>query len=386
MTRSMTFSRTVRRERSQRMRVVSVVGARPQFIKAAIVSRALRGRSIDEVLVHTGQHYSDRMSDLFFRDLALPLPDRNLGVGSGTHGQQTGRMLAAIEAVLAESRPDRVLVYGDTNSTIAAALAAAKLQLPVDHVEAGLRSFDRDMPEELNRVLTDGVADLLFCPTASAVENLANEGIRAGVHLVGDVMLDLALEMQGKASAGPLPNGIRPGEYFIATVHRASNTDDPTRLEAVMRALSRVSREIAPVVLPAHPRLRGCLASAGVPSDGVCCIEPVGYLEMQRLIMRARGVITDSGGVQKEALFHGVPCLTLRDSTEWVETVAAGVNQLLGDRLDELPSAAMECRGVRPVSADVLERFGGGRAGARIADVVNGAQSTRRRWRTAGLA
>jgi UDP-N-acetylglucosamine 2-epimerase len=382
----MTSLRTARRERSPPMRVVSVVGARPQFIKAAIVSRALRARDIDEVLVHTGQHYSDGMSDVFFRDLPLPLPDRNLGVGSGSHGEQTSRMMAAIEAVFAESRPDRVLVYGDTNSTIAAALAAAKLQLPVDHVEAGLRSFDRDMPEELNRVLTDHVADLLFCPTSTAVENLANEGIRAGVHLVGDVMLDLALEVQGEAAAGPLPDGIHPGEYFIATVHRASNTDDPTRLDAIMRALSRVSREIAPVVLPVHPRLRGCLTKASVPSDGVRCIAPVGYLEMQRLIMRARGVITDSGGVQKEALFHGVPCLTLRDSTEWVETIETGMNQLLGDRLDELPSAAQDCRGVRPVPAQVLERFGGGKAGVRIAQLVKGAQLARRRWRTDGLA
>ena len=368
------------------MRVVSVVGARPQFIKAAIVSRALRAGGIDEILVHTGQHYSDSMSDLFFRDLALPLPDRNLGVGSGTHGEQTGRMLEAIAAVLVEARPDRVLVYGDTNSTIAAALAAAKLQLPVDHVEAGLRSFDRDMPEEVNRVLTDALSDLLFCPTKTAVENLATEGIRDGVHLVGDVMLDLALEVRDSAAPAALPAGVRAGEYFVATVHRASNTDDAARLAEVMRALSRVSNDVAPVVLPAHPRLRGCLTSAGIASNGVRCIEPVGYFEMQGLIRNARGVITDSGGVQKEAAFHGVPCLTLRDTTEWVETVQGGLNRLLGDQLDDLPTAAMECRGARPIPPELLQAFGGGQAGARIAELVAIAAGTRRRWRTAGHA
>jgi UDP-GlcNAc3NAcA epimerase len=360
--------------------VLAVVGARPQFIKAAIVSRALRSTGVRELLVHTGQHYDDRLSDLFFRELALPAPDRHLGVGSAGHGQQTGRMLAALEDVIQEIRPDRVLVYGDTNSTIAGALAAAKLHVAVDHVEAGLRSFDRDMPEEINRLVTDHVADLLFCPTRTAVRNLEREGIRQGVHLVGDVMLDLALETRDSALAVPLPDGVREGEFFVATVHRPSNTHEPERLRALIDALGRVSREVAPVVLPAHPRLRSRLRDAGVDPDGVRLLEPVGYLEMQGLILRARGVITDSGGVQKEALFHGTRCLTLRDTTEWVESVAAGLNELIGDRLEVLPEAAARCRDRTVAPAAVLDQFGAGRAGQRIAHILAEAGQHRFRW------
>lgn len=361
--------------------VVSVIGARPQFIKAAIVSRALRSAGVSEVLVHTGQHYDDRLSDLFFRELGLPTPDRHLGVGSAAHGEQTGRMVAALETVIQEVQPERVLVYGDTNSTVAGALAAAKLQVALDHVEAGLRSFDRDMPEEINRVVTDHVADLLFCPTHTAVRNLAREGIRQGVHLVGDVMLDLALETRDQARLVPLPKDVEEGEFFLATVHRASNTDEPVRLRNLMDTLGRVSRDVAPVILPAHPRLRSRLEAAHIDPDGVRLLEPVGYLEMQGLIQRARGVITDSGGVQKEALFHGTRCLTLRDSTEWVESVEAGLNELLGDRLEALPEAAARCRDRSPVPEAVLEQFGGGRAGERLAKLVAEAGGRRHRWR-----
>jgi UDP-N-acetylglucosamine 2-epimerase len=361
--------------------VVAVVGARPQFVKAAIVSRALRTAGVHEVLVHTGQHYDDALSGLFFNELGLPTPDRHLGVGSAPHGEQTGRMVGALEGVIRELQPDRVLVYGDTNSTIAGALAAAKLQVAVDHVEAGLRSFDRDMPEEINRVVTDHVADLLFCPTQTAVQNLEREGIRHGVHLVGDVMLDLALETRDRALSIPLPSAVREGEFFIATIHRASNTDEPVRLRALMNALGRVSREVAPVVLPAHPRLRSRLRDAAVDPDGVRLVEPVGYLEMQGLILRARGVITDSGGVQKEALFHGTRCLTLRDSTEWVESVDAGLNELLGDRLDALPEAAARCGDRTFVPTTVFEQFGGGHAGDRVAALVVEAGRERLRWR-----
>ena len=290
-------------------------------------------------------------------------------------------MIAALEDVIQEVQPDRVVVYGDTNSTIAGALAAAKLQVAVDHVEAGLRSFDRDMPEEINRVVTDHVADLLFCPTQTAVRNLDREGIRQGVHLAGDVMLDLALETRDNALLVPLPTGMKEGEFFLATVHRASNTDEPIRLRALMDTLGRVSREVAPVILPAHPRLRSRLRDAHVDSDGVQLVEPVGYLEMQGLIQRARGVITDSGGLQKEALFHGTRCLTLRDSTEWVESVDAGLNELLGDRLDALPVAAARCVDRSPAPASVLDQFGGGRAGERIAALVAEAGGHRHRWR-----
>ena len=363
------------------MRVMSVVGARPQFVKAAVVSRALRAGDICEVLVHTGQHYDDRMSAAFFRDLEMRAPDVSLDIGSGSHGEQTGRMLGAIEQVMLAERPDRVLVYGDTNTTIAAALAASKLMIPVDHVEAGLRSFDRDMPEEQNRVVADHLSDLLLCPTAAAVDNLSREGITAGVLFVGDVMLDLALAIQDAALDLPLP-GVNDGEYFVATVHRPSNTDDPRRLAEVLAELERVSTQIAPVVLPVHPRLASRIEELGSDLRGLICIEPAGYPLMQALILRARGVITDSGGVQKEALFHGVRCITLRNSTEWMESVTAGMNRLLGDSLSDLVEAAHECRGRVDTPPGVLESFGGGDAGRRIADAIRQAGSSRRRWRT----
>ncbi len=314
------------------MRIATVVGARPQFIKAAAVSRVLRARpGVEEVLVHTGQHYDEEMSDVFFEDLEIPRPDHHLGIGSSTHGTQTGRMLEAIERVILDEKPDRVLVYGDTNSTLAGALAAVKLCIPVGHVEAGLRSFNRYMPEEINRVLADHASDLLFAPTNAAVENLRREGIAGdGVHLVGDVMYDVALCYAAKADQRSRvleQLGLRSKGYVLATVHRAENTDEPSRLRAIFEGLERVAQDL-PVVLPLHPRTRRCLELSRIKVTNIDLIEPVGYLEMVMLEKNAAVIATDSGGVQKEAFFYCVPCVTLRDETEWVETVNSGWNRL----------------------------------------------------------
>lgn len=317
------------------MRVAAIVGARPQFIKAAAVSRVLRGAfGVEETLVHTGQHYDKAMSRVFFDELEIPEPDHHLGVGSGPHGAQTGRMLEAIERVLVDEEPDWVLVYGDTNSTLAGALAAAKLHIPVAHVEAGLRSFNREMPEEINRVLADHASDLLFAPTYAAVENLRREGLAGNrVHMVGDVMYDVALYYGDKAERKSRildDLGLVSEEYILATVHRAENTDDLERLLAIFEGLGEAAREV-PVVLPLHPRTRKALERAGVLEKAARClllIEPVGYLDMVMLEKNARLIVTDSGGVQKEAFFYRVPCVTLRDETEWVELVELGWNRL----------------------------------------------------------
>jgi UDP-N-acetylglucosamine 2-epimerase len=315
------------------VKVAAVVGARPQFIKAAPVSRALRDAGHEELLIHTGQHYDDRMSKVFFDELAIPAPAVNLGVGSGPHGEQTGRMLEAIERVLVDSRPDQVIVYGDTNSTIAAALAACKLGIPLAHVEAGLRSFNRTMPEEHNRVLTDHCADRLFCPTRTAVENLAREGVTAGVHLVGDTMYDAVLQFADLARARSrilTTLGLAPRSYLLATVHRPYNTDDPANLRAILDGLVATA---LPVVFPVHPRTRARIAAldgTAPRAANVRMLEPLGYLDMLNLETNARMILTDSGGMQKEAYFFGVPCVTLRPETEWVETVAAGRNVLAG--------------------------------------------------------
>lgn len=317
------------------MRILTVVGARPQFVKAATVSRAIAAREgITEVLVHTGQHYDQNMSDVFFDELEIPRPDVNLGIGGGTHGQQTGRMLAAIEQILLESPPDWVLVYGDTNSTLAGALAAVKLHIRLAHVEAGLRSYNRCMPEELNRVLTDHAADLLLAPTQTAVDNLAREGIGPDrVVRCGDVMQDAAIFYGSRAVGSDLLErlGLGPGGFVLATVHRAENTDDPARLAAIVEGLRQCARDL-PVVLPLHPRTRQALAQhrIDVPDDGrLRLLDPVGYLDMVTLERHARLIATDSGGVQKEAYFQRVPCVTLRDETEWVELVALGWNRLV---------------------------------------------------------
>jgi UDP-N-acetylglucosamine 2-epimerase len=312
------------------MKVLTVVGARPQLVKAAAVSRILR-QEHDEVLVHTGQHYDYGMSEVFFEELELPQPDVNLGVGSGPHGAQTGAMLAGIERVLQEAQPDWLLVYGDTNSTVAGALAASKLNVPVAHVEAGLRSFNRAMPEEINRVVTDHVSELLLCPSTTAVRNLADEGVRTGVFCIGDVMLDALLFARARAFSRSdvlALLSLRDGDYVVATVHRAENTDDERRLLSILQGLAASPHA---VVFPVHPRTHKTLETLDfrLPAH-VSLIEPLGYLDMVRLVSSARAVATDSGGLQKEAYWLGVPCVTLRGETEWLETVEAGWNRVVG--------------------------------------------------------
>lgn len=317
-------------------KILTVVGARPQFIKAATVSRAIRnsvGIDISEVIVHTGQHYDKKMSQVFFDELDLPSPDYNLGISGLTHGAMTGRMLEAIESVILREKPDWVLVYGDTNSTVAGALAAAKLHVPVAHVEAGLRSFNMRMPEEINRIVADRVSKLLFCPTDAAVQNLAREGITAGVHNVGDVMYDAVLHYGKKAGNSSLILNdfeLNRHNFVLATCHRQENTDDSVRFAEIALALNKIAREI-PVVFPVHPRTRKRLSELGLDGSlsDVRVIEPVSYLDMMALEQAAMLIITDSGGVQKEAFFFGVPCITLRDETEWVETVSCGWNRLV---------------------------------------------------------
>lgn len=317
-------------EKDVSFKVLTVVGARPQFVKAAAVGRVFRQRGVTEVLVHTGQHFSADMSDVFFRELGMPEPDYNLGVGGLPHGAMTGRMLEGIEGILERERPDWVLVYGDTNSTLAGALAAAKRHVPIAHVEAGLRSFNRAMPEEINRVLTDHVSTLLLCPTRRAVANLAREGIVAGCEHVGDVMYDVALAVRDvalKTSAILDRLGLEDDGFVLATVHRAENTEDAGRLTEVFDAVRRLA-DGRPVVLPLHPRTAQAAARHGVPLDGLTLCDPVGYIDMTRLICGSRLVVTDSGGLQKEAYFHARPCVTLRDETEWVETIECGWNRL----------------------------------------------------------
>ncbi len=360
------------------MNILTIVGARPQFIKAAPVSQALRARH-REVLVHTGQHYDANMSDVFFAELGIPEPNANLGIGSGSHGQQTGRMLMAIEEVLLAERPDWLLVYGDTNSTLAAALAAVKLGVPVAHVEAGLRSFNRAMPEEHNRVLTDHCADLLFCPTLTAVKLLAAEGLTAGVHLVGDVMVDALrqhAELARQRSDALARLGLGPQGYLLATVHRPYNTDAPEALRSIFAAFGDICQQRhQPVVLPLHPRTRRQLDAWGLhPPASVRLIDPVGYLDMLALEQAAALILTDSGGVQKEAYAFAVPCITLRPETEWVETVQAGWNVVVGADRDAIVQAATQHRwpdGPPP------PLFGDGHAAERIAAVLEQSHTLR---------
>jgi UDP-N-acetylglucosamine 2-epimerase len=311
--------------------VLTVVGARPHFIKAAQVTRALRNEGVEEVLVHTGQHYDFEMSQRFFDELALPAPKHHLGIGSGPHGRQTGGMLASLEPVMMSEQPSLVVVYGDTNSTLAGALCAAKLQLPIAHVEAGLRSFNRRMPEEINRIVTDRLSRSLFCPSERAVDNLRQEGIVAGVAVVGDVLcgaLHQALSLC-RSSRGLLDElALEDRSYLLATLHRPENVDDAGRLTRLLHALSVLGER---VILPLHPRTRDALEESGLSfGPSVTTIAPVGYVDMVRLERSARLVLTDSGGVQREAYWLGVPCLTLRDETEWEETVESGWNLLVG--------------------------------------------------------
>ena len=352
------------------MKILSVVGARPQFIKAAPVGRALRQAGVTEVLLHTGQHYDRTMSEVFFSELGIPEPDYNLVVGSGSHAAQTAAMLTGIEDTILGERPDTVLIYGDTNSTLAGALAAAKLGVPVAHVEAGLRSYNRTMPEEINRVVADSVSSLLFCPTGVAATNLQREGITAGVHIVGDVMYDAvlwAVEHSGNNANTILSRlGLSNKGYLLATIHRASNTDDPDKLSAIVSALNASGEK---VVFPVHPRTRKALDAAGIAlGDNVLAIEPVSYLEMLALEGHARAILTDSGGVQKEALWLAVPCITLREETEWVETVECGWNTLTGTDRDKMLAALQ----ATPPTTTPPQIYGDGHAAERIASILNG--------------
>ncbi|MEL6963991.1 MAG: UDP-N-acetylglucosamine 2-epimerase (non-hydrolyzing) [Pseudomonadota bacterium] len=313
------------------MRFVTIAGARPQFVKVAVVARALDDLGdVDHRIIHTGQHYDHRMSAQFFDELAIPEPDHNLGIAGGSHGQMTGRMMEAIEGILLQAPPDAVLIYGDTNSTLAGGLAAAKLHLPVYHVEAGLRSFNRRMPEEVNRVLSDHISEILFCPTTTAVDHLAKEGITDGVHLVGDVMYDATIFAREAARQRSTIMGdlnLVDGSYILLTLHRAENTDDPSRLAEICRYVEEHAGT-SKLVFPVHPRTRHAFQRQRLEINGCQMIEPVGYIDMHRLIAGASMVMTDSGGLQKEAYFHRKPCLTLRDETEWVETIEAGWNRL----------------------------------------------------------
>lgn len=354
------------------MKIVTVVGARPQFIKAAPVSRALQAAGHNEFMLHTGQHYDHAMSQVFFEELGLPPVGINLDVRSGHHGDQTGRMLAGIEQVLLSEKPDRVLVYGDTNSTLAGALAAVKLHIPLAHVEAGLRSYNRRMPEEHNRVLTDHCADLLFCPTKTAVENLAGEGLTVGVHEVGDPMYDAVLLFAERArehSTILQDLGLKKGEYLLATVHRAYNTDDPEALKAIFSVLTSIQET---VVFPVHPRTRQKLRDYDLiqkesVTQNLILIDPVDYLDMLVLEQNARVILTDSGGVQKEAYFFAVPCLTLRPETEWVETVQSGWNLLVGVDLEKVTAGLQH---TFPSIHQQPKLFGDGRAAFHIARIL----------------
>jgi UDP-GlcNAc3NAcA epimerase len=400
------------------MRVLSIVGARPQFIKAAVVSQQLRRAGLEELLVHTGQHYDFNMSEVFFRELALPVPNHYLGIGSGRHGAQTGRMLASIEEVLLNEDPDLVVVYGDTNTTLAGTLAPVKLHIPVAHVEAGLRSFNRRMPEEINRIVVDHCSDLLFCPTETAVRNLESEGFHhvirtvngglasapaansrsdtatAGrpirhpiwptplVLQVGDVMLDLAREAKDRIDRAQrkeeilAKHGVKPREYILATIHRASNTDEPENLRNILEAMRQMAAGGLKVLFPIHPRTKKVMERADllglVDTEGITAGEPVSYMEMIALESEARFLLTDSGGVQKEAYFFGVPCVVARTETEWTELVEIGWNRLTGPKTEAI-LAAMEAI----LCEDFAQKprpdyYGAGHAAVRIADVLQG--------------
>ena len=352
------------------MRIVSIIGNRPQFVKAAAVSRRLRDEH-EELLVHTGQHHDDELSRVFVEELDVPRPDRELGVHSGSNASQTSRMLAALEPVLAEVRPDLVLVYGDTNSTLSGGVVAAQSSVPVAHVEAGMRSFDRAMPEELNRVVVDHLSDLLLCASQTAVDNLRAEGVAGHVELVGDVMVDVALVVQPRARQRTEALhrwGLRDGEFALVTAHRAGNVDDPDRLRALVELLEALP---LPAVLPLHPRTRARLRAAGLldrleGSEGLRLTPPLGYLDFTALLCHSAAVLTDSGGVQKEAYLAGVRCLTLRDRTEWTETVEAGWNFLV-----DLDRGAARAALETPLPAQRPPLYGDGRAGERVVQAIS---------------
>lgn len=348
------------------IKIITILGARPQFIKAAAVSAVFKD-SVNEILVHTGQHYDPNMSEVFFDELNIPKPKYHLNVGSGSHGAMTGAMLIAIEEVLIEEKPDFVMVYGDTNSTIAGALAASKMLIPVIHVEAGLRSFNKVMPEEQNRILTDHISELLFVPTQTAIENLKNEGITKGVHLVGDVMFDGILHFkkiaQEKSTILSSLN-VAEKEFILCTIHRAENTNDINRLKAIFNALNASEEKI---ILPLHPRTLKYVTDYGITiSEHVRIIEPIGYLDMVRLESAAKKILTDSGGVQKEAFFLGVPCITMRDETEWVETVENGWNFIVGANEDKIKDAILNFHPESPRK----DYFGQGDAVGKMIEII----------------
>lgn len=351
------------------LKLVTIVGARPQFIKASVISRLFRLYGV-EVLIHTGQHYDDNLSEVFFGELDIPKPDYNLGVGSATHAVQTAEMLAKVESILMEENPDWVLVYGDTNSTLAGALAAVKLHINVAHVEAGLRSYNRLMPEEINRVLTDHISHALFCPSAQARENLRKEGITENVVVVGDVMMEsltYAVEKAGNHSKILESLELSPRGYYLATIHRAENTDEPTRLENILAAFADLN---LPVVFPIHPRTRLAIhehrLDDKIAQRNIRLISPVGYLDMIHLENNAHMILTDSGGIQKEAYWLRVPCITLRQETEWIETVDTGWNVLAGGTSNEIIHAILNYR--TPAEHPAL--YGDGQAGQKIVDYL----------------
>lgn len=382
------------------MKIITIVGARPQFIKAAAVTRAIQRynkrcpskQKLQEILVHTGQHYDYLMDKVFFEELELPKPDYHLGVGSGSHARQTGIMLEKIEAVLQKEKPEVVMVYGDTNSTLSGALAAAKLNIPVAHVEAGLRSYNRTMPEEINRLLTDHLSAFLFCPTDQAVRNLFKEGIKEGgtrkVKNVGDVMYDSILYYSNQAERKSTifrdlglftPNSVRAihelpvlrtQNYYLATLHRAENTDDPKRLESILKALNEIGKN-TPVVLPLHPRTKKMIETYHLFSEfkNIKFIEPVSYLNMLKLEKNAKAILTDSGGIQKEAYWLGVPCLTLREETEWVETIKKNCNVLVGADGKRIVSEVKKLK-LRRNKRGATENYGDGKAGEKIVKIL----------------
>ena len=352
-------------------KIITVIGARPQFIKASVVSKALQQFSnIKEVIVHTGQHFDENMSNIFFDELHIPKPDYQLNINGKSHGKMTGEMLSAIEEILLQEKPDALMVYGDTNSTLAGALAAAKLHIPVIHIEAGLRSFNMQMPEEINRILTDQISTILFCPTQTAINNLDAEGFHEKgtlIELSGDVMQDSAMYFQ-KFVKTPNIEHLPANNFILATLHRAENTDDTERLKQIVNALNSIHQTIAPVVLPLHPRTRNVLMKENILLN-VCVIEPVGYLEMIWLLDHCQLVLTDSGGVQKEAFFFKKPCVTMRDQTEWVELIEAGANQLAGANSQTIIDVVNNMIG--RIITDPQELYGGGKASKNIAQYIS---------------
>ncbi len=348
------------------MRVLSVVGARPQFVKAALLSREFAARGIEELIVHTGQHYDNRMSGVFFDELALPAPKYHLGVGSASHGAQTGEIMKRLDPVVDDERPDWLLVYGDTNSTLAGALVGAKLRIPTAHVEAGLRSFNREMPEEINRIVADRVSDLLLAPTKSAAEQLRAEGNDGTIEIVGDLMVDLALEASQRLPEEPgilTHLHLTRGSYAVATIHRAANTDDPIVFQSLVEGMRSTQ---LPVVFPVHPRTKPLVERFAVGrNDNIIVCEPLPYLEMLALVSRARVVMTDSGGLQKEAIVLGVPCVTLRNETEWTETLDERWNVVVGCDPGRIAAAA-----ARPIPRRKIQPFGDGKSARHIVEAM----------------